>query len=253
MQTWKQTIIRLSALVLGLTALSLPNFILTAKAAPSYSSPSYGVDEVFFGSGGVNDANSASYNARASLGDLGVGNSSSSSYQAYAGFTTTDLPFLEFFVSPVSQDLGLLESGTPKATTATFTVRTYLANGYAVVSNSQSPKNGSYNMQTLSTPAAFSANTEQFGINLTTNNVAGIGAFGANPLQLPDPTFAYGYVMPDYANSNLFKYLAGDIIAKSDRSTSNTEFTISYFFNISNTTPAGQYVFIHDLVTTSTF
>ena len=67
--------LRLSGILIMLAVFVVPNIVLTVKAQPTYSSPSYGVDQVFFGSGGVNDANSANYNARASLGDTGVGNS----------------------------------------------------------------------------------------------------------------------------------------------------------------------------------
>jgi hypothetical protein len=64
-------------------------------AAPEYTSPNYGIDEVFMGAGGLNDATSTNYQARASLGDIAVGNGLSSLYQLWAGFTTTYDPYIE--------------------------------------------------------------------------------------------------------------------------------------------------------------
>ena len=69
----KQTIWRLFAVMLLVGALLSPMAVVQlALAAPTYSSTNYGVDEVFMGAGGLNDASSASYRARASLGDTGV-------------------------------------------------------------------------------------------------------------------------------------------------------------------------------------
>lgn len=254
MGTYTQILKRLAVVTAMVVVMATPTFIVNiAGAAPTYSSPTYGVDEVFMGAGGVNDASSASYKARASLGDTVVGNSSSTAYQAYGGFTTTDLPYLEFSVSAVNQDLGLLTPGTPKVLTATFGVRTYLASGYTVVSNSDPPKNGSYTMANLTTPTAYSSGTEQFGINLASNNIVGVGAFGAVPAQVPDSNYAYGYATADYDTANLFKYVKGDVIARSDKSSSTTNYTVSYLYSTSDTTAGGEYRFIHDLVVTSTF
>jgi hypothetical protein len=222
-----------------------------AQAEPTYKSSNYGVDEVFMGAGGLNDASSASYRARASLGDLTVGNSSSANFQTYNGFTTTEEPFIEFYVSNTNVNLGLLTAGTPKVTTATFNIRTYLASGYVIVSNSEPPQNNSYTMQNLSSQTASITNTEQFGINLAANNIAGIGDFGAVPVQVPTGTYSFGYATDTYNDSNLFKYVAGDVIARSDSSSGETDYTISYLFNISPITPGGEFVFIHDLVATS--
>ncbi|MEI6237183.1 MAG: hypothetical protein WCP03_01100, partial [Candidatus Saccharibacteria bacterium] len=124
----KQTIKRLVAISIILGVICAPIVIANlAQAAPTYKSSNYGVDEVFMGAGGLNDASSASYSARASLGDLTVGNTSSASYQAYGGYTTTTDPFIEVLVNGGTTDLGYLSETATKYTTGTFTVRTYLA------------------------------------------------------------------------------------------------------------------------------
>ena len=203
-----------------------------------------------WGLAGLNDASSANYRARASLGDLTVGNASLT-YQAYGGFTTTTDPYIEFSVNNTNVNLGLLSIDNPSVTTATFTMRTYLASGYVVISNSEPPRNSNYNMQNLSSQTASVPGTEQFGINLAANNLVGIGDFGAIPAQIPTGTYSYGYATDTYNDSNLFKYVAGDVIAQSDSSSGETDYTISYLFNISPVTPGGEFRFIHDLVATS--
>lgn len=248
---WKQTILRYSGIFIALGVFIAPGLYMHALAAPTYVSPSYGVDEVFFGSGGVNDANSANYNARASLGDTGVGNSESSLYQLYGGFTTTEVPFLEFVVNAVNVDLGTLTTGSASTGTATFTVKTYLASGYAVTTTSDAPQNGSYTMTNMAATAASSPGTEQFGINLRANTSP--TNVGADPVQLPDSSFSYGQAAAGYNTVNQYKYVKGDIIAFSNESSGITEYTMTYLMNIKSTTPGGIYLMNHNLVATSTF
>ena len=81
---------KLVLLVIGM--LLLPSKVL----AQVPSSSSYQVPESTFSSGGDINANSASYNARATAGLLAVGQGDSTSYTAMPGFVTPDDEFLEF-------------------------------------------------------------------------------------------------------------------------------------------------------------
>ncbi len=247
----KQTLVRTSLIGLLLGILIIPGIVVRVQAAPTYVSPSYGVDEVFFGAGGVNDASSASYRARASLGDTGVGNSASSLYQLYGGFTTTEAPFLEFVVNAVNVDLGVQNTSSATTGTATFTVKAYLASGYVVTTISDPPKNGSYTIANMATTTTSTPGTEQFGINLRANTSP--STVGANPVQLPDASFSFGQVSADYNVPNQFKYVKNDVIAYSDKSSGITQFTMTYLMNIKSTTPGGTYVMDHNLVATGTF
>jgi hypothetical protein len=223
--------------------------------AQTYTSPSYEVDEVFMGPGGLNDASSANYNARATLGDTAVGNSESANFQAYGGFTTTDDPYIEVTVAGGNIDLGYLSESQTTTTTATFSVKTYLANGYNVVIGSDPPTVGGsnpYALATNSTPTAPAApGTEQFGMNLVANTSP--TTFGANPVQDPSATFSNGQVDADYATPNLFMYQKNDRIAFSNESSGFTNFTISYIFNIDEITPSGEYTFEQIIIATSVF
>jgi hypothetical protein len=242
---WKQT----TKIVLFLTA-AVILFPLSVYAAQS-SSSNYQVNEVFFGSGGELSACSTSYCSKQSLGETSSGNTASNNFQAQAGFNTDRQPYIEFIVSNTNIDLGELKSTITKTATASFSVKSYLSHGYVVVNASDPPSNNSYTMQPMALPAASVVGTEQFGINLVANTSP--GTFGADPVKVPDNTFSYGQVAGDYAVANLFKYSKGETVAFSDKSTSETQFTVSYLFNVSNITPGGTYVLRHVLVATGTF
>ncbi|HET6924749.1 MAG TPA: hypothetical protein VFH39_02900 [Candidatus Saccharimonadales bacterium] len=216
------------------------------------SSSSYGVDEAFFGNGGQFNACSSTYCSNQTAGELGVGNSKSDSYQVQAGSDITDrAPYLEFIVNNSTVDLGTLTTTTTATATATFSVKTYLAGGYTVVNASPGPQNGGYTLHTLSTPTGSSIGNEQFGMNLVANTNP--ASFGAGPQQAPDSTFGFGQVASGYDTPNLYKYVNGDTIAYSNSSSGETDYTISYIYNISNLTPGGFYTLYHDLVATSTY
>jgi hypothetical protein len=236
-----------------------------AATALQAQSSTYGVDEAFFGNGGELNACSTTYCTKQAAGDLAVGNSASASYQTQAGGLVTDrIPSLELIVNNPNADIGILTTTTTHVTSATFSVKSYLAGGYVVQTSSPGPKNGSYTMQGLSSPTGSSIGNEQFGINLKANSCPGAapalpakggctGSFGANPSQAPDSTFSFGFSAPGYDTADQYKYVDGDIIAKSDTSSGETDYTVSYLYNISNVTPGGTYVLDQSIVATSTF
>lgn len=215
------------------------------------SSTNYKVEETFFGTGGELDACSSQYCSRQSAGETAVGNTSSTNYQAQAGFNTTDVPFLEFNVTNGAVDLGVLSTSSTATTTGTFSVRAYLASGYVVLNASDPPRNGAYSINALTTPTAASTGTEQFGINLVANTSP--TTLGANPAQAPDATFGFGTAATGYNTANQYKYVKGDTVAQSTKSSGTTNFTVSYIYNISNVTPGGTYTFNHNLVVIATY
>lgn len=217
-------------------------------------SGSYGTDQTFFGSGGELNACSAGgtgYCSKQSAGELTIGNTKGTGYQAYAGFNTTDVPFLEFVVTAANIDLGVLNSATTARANGTFSVRAWQAGGYTVATTSNPPTNGSYIMAAPATPTASAVGTEQFGINLVANTSP--ATFGAAPAQVPDSTFSFGIAEPGYNTANVYKYVKNDIVARANSSTSITNYTVSYIFNINPKTPGGTYKFNHILVATGTY
>lgn len=245
MRAWKQT------LKIGLVSIAGVLLLPVSVVAIQSSSNNYQVNEVFFGSGGQLEACSGSFCSKQSAGELTTGRTASPNFVAQGGFNTDRLPYLEFTVGTTNVDLGELTSTTTKTANATFNVKTYLAQGYVVTNASDPPKNGSYTMKTLTIPTASAVGTEQFGINLVANTSP--VTFGANPTQEPDSTFGFGQATADYSSPNQYKYAKGDVVAQSSLSTSYTNYTVSYLFNISNVTPGGSYLLQHNLVATATF
>ena len=238
------------AILTGMLILLLAPAVAFA-GAPQSASTNYQVNEVFFGSGGSLNSCSSSYCTKQSAGEVAIGNTASSSYQAQAGFNTDRNPYIQISVNNTHIDVGTLTTSTTATANANFTVKAYLASGYVVTTVSPPPTNGGYTMQALSTPTASSTGVEQFGMNLRANSAP--ITFGADPDQLPDSTFSFGQVEPNYDTPNAYMYHQGDAIAYSSKSSGNTEYTLSYIFNISHVTPGGTYTFDDVLVATGTY
>lgn len=224
--------------------------------AQTSSSSNYRVDEYQFGVGAENDLSSTNYRAQGSAGSLGVGNSSSTNYDSTNGFLTANQPYLEFVVNASTVDLGVLDTSTTASGTGTFYVRTYLSSAYSVITMSQPPTNESGAvLDGMSVAAAPSVGVEQFGMNLVDNNTPNIGS---NPVNTPDDSYADGEAAPGYATADQFKYVVGDVVARSaktagNQATGRTDYTISYVANIAPLTAAGKYDMNHDLVVVATY
>jgi hypothetical protein len=229
-----------------LTLLIIPLMLPLPVYAVNSSSTNYKVNQILFGAGGTLNDTSTNYSAQVTVGETGEGNVSSTNYQAYAGFNTTEKPYLEAVVTGTNLNLGVLSKSSTATATATFYVRAWDSSGYIVQTNAAAPTNGSYNMHTNTTPTANTIGTEQFGMNLVANTSP--VSFGANPSQTT--AFAYGAAYGNYATTNQYAYNNGDTIAQATKNTSSTIYTISYIFNISGSTPGGQYVFNQNLVVT---
>lgn len=223
--------------------------------AVSSSSNNYRVDEFQFGVGANNDMNSASYNANASVGSLGVGRSASTNYNMEAGFVTPNEPFLEVFINDTSVDLGTLDDVSTSKGNATFWVRSYISSNYVVQTMSPPPTSESgRQLVPKSVLGAPTIGNEEFGINLVANS----SSFGSDPYNVPDDNFADGTAATGYDTADSFKYNTGDIIARSAKTASKqavgrTDYTISYIANINAITPAGLYSMKHNIVVSATY
>ncbi len=224
---------------LGILLLVL--FFPFSIVAAQYNSTNYKVNETFFGTGGDLDNSSAHYTAKTTTGELAVGNISSPNFQAFAGFNTTNRIVLELNVVGGVFDLGVLDITQAHAASTTFTVRNYLSNGYTVQVVGATPTNSGHALANMGSAGPSSPGTEQFGINLASNNLSGVGPFGAVPAQLPDSTFGFGVADSPYNVSNSFKYVDGDTIAHSTKSTGITQYTLSMMANVSRRTAGGAY------------
>lgn len=250
---WRQGLMALG----GFMALFFVVLAPSVLAAES-SSSNYSVDRVFFGAGGELEACSDNYCSKQTAGEVAAGHTAGSAFRAQAGFNVEREPYIAFSVAGNTTDLGYLSKTSATYTEATFAVKTYLSSGYVVQLASNPPTNtspGGYMLNALSTPTASTPGTEQFGVNLVENTTScgAPGDFGAGPVQVPDNTFSFGEVASGYDTCGLFKYVKEDVVASSDRSTGETDFTISFIYNVEDLTPSGEYVFNGALVATATF
>lgn len=226
-----------------------PSFAL---ASPS-TSTNYQVNESAFSSGSGIDSNSASYNARGSVGDLGVGEANSTSYGAFAGPISPEDEYLELNITNGTVNLGTINTTTTGTGTSTFYVRTYINGGYVIVTMSPPPTNGTKTLAGMASTALSSQGTEQFGINLVANTLPVVQ--GANPSQQPNGSFANGIAAAGYATTNQYKYVVGGTIAQSGsgRAWGQTNYTISYIANAGPVTSGGLFSANHDIVCVPTY
>ncbi len=227
------------------------------------SSSNYQVGEVTFGAGGsLNDCSTGptGYCAKMTAGEIAAGNTAGTAFQAQAGFNTDRQPYLAFSVAAGSTDLGTLSTVATATSTGTFAVKTYLASGYVVQLASDPPTNNSstpHQINPLTSATASSIGTEQFGLNVVQNLTScatpAPANFGADPVQVPDNTFSFGTVASGYNTCGKFKYNKGDTVVSSSKSSGETDYTLSFIYNISPVTPDGLYNFNGTLVATSTF
>ncbi|MBX4201387.1 hypothetical protein KW803_00625 [Candidatus Saccharibacteria bacterium] len=238
--------------------LLLVTAITSGLASAQYNSSNYKANEVFFGTGGDNNQSSANYKASVSAGALGVGQVSSSNYQAYSGFLTPNEPFLEFSIDTSNVNLGALDPSSTGTGTANFHVRAYINTGYTVQTVSQPPSYtsglSSHTLAPMTSLGTSTIGTEQFGMNLRQNNSP--ASFGNDPSPQPNGTYATGVAATGYDTPDQYKYNVGDIIAQTPPGSSGwgqTNFTISYIANMGSLTPAGDYMMIHDLVVVATY
>ena len=206
--------------------------------AESSSSSSYKVLDTQFGSSSTVQTCSASYCAKASLGDVVAGSSSSSGNTAYFGSVSGSNPLLELIVGSGSYALGDLDTSTTATITMTAQVRSYLSSGYVLQIVGTPPKINNHTISALSSATASEPGTEQFGINAVANTNPNVGN---NPAQVPSTDTSFGTVNSGYDTPNLFKFSSGDVVAQSTSSSGRTDYTISMIVNISSVTPAGRY------------
>lgn len=245
-----QTLFRFSLVTLTIAVI----FGATAVFAQQSSSPTYQVNEVFFGTGGELNACSGTYCSKQSAGELTVGNTKGTAFQAQAGFNTDRTPWLEVDVTKSAVNLGDITPTSTGYDYAAFTVKSYLAYGYVVQIYGSAPTNSGHVIPPLATASAVNPGTEQFGINLRDNTAPNIGA---DPVQRPDGSFSGAYSFGNYVSGyntpDSYKYVSGDTIAESLSSSGYTDYTISYIMNITAITPGGTYTTNHSVVATSTF
>ncbi len=206
--------------------------------ADTASSSNYQMTQTQFGVSSNQQNCSSQYCAKASIGDPASGKSDSSTKTATFGTIEGGEPLLEVIVQPGQSDLGILTTDKTSSKTMIVQIRNYLSSGYVLQITGQSPTYAGHALNTPTTPTAATPGTEQFAINAAANTTP---AIGANAVQVPDNLTSFGTVAASYSTPNLFKYVSGDVVASSTKSSGRTDYTISMIVNVANSTPAGRY------------
>ena len=248
----------LAVYAIGLAA-AWPSLAMAVNPGdPSYKSTNYGINVSYVGPGGDIQGTSTSFKSEgATLGDTGVGNSTSTNFQANSGFNTTSDPRLSFTVNTGSVDLGVLSTIIASTATATFSVLNYTSYGYVVSLVGATPSNSGHPLTALASDTASVNGSEQFGINMVANTSP--VTVGANPVQDQSGTTTFGFgragtgAGTPYAQTNLYRYVSGETIASAPKSSGITNYTMSFMANISTSTPGGKYSGPMTLICTGTY
>lgn len=224
-----------------------------AVYADSLESSHYKFVETDLGGGGLVPSYSAHYQSAQSTGDTAIGNAKSTNFQTEAGSQTTADPALSFSINNASASFGSFSPTATATATSQFSVSNYTSYGYTVQIVGDTPHNGSHTIPAMATDAQnptipSQPGTEQFGINLVKNTLPDV--FGADP---DHGEFGVGSPAPNYSNPNQFRFVSGETIATSPKSSGVTTYTISYIINVSGLTPGGHYTSKQALVCTGTF
>jgi hypothetical protein len=239
---------RLRRGIYAFLAIAFCFFVGTHPLYAVTQSTNYKFDETAIGSGGLNQSSSANYIGRDSVGDIGVGTSASGNYQVAAGSTTTNDPALSVSIGGSSVGFNSFSASAATTTTANFTVLNYTSYGYVVQLVGNPPSNGSTTISAMTTTGPSVAGTSQFGINLVANTSP--VSVGANP---NTGQFGYGSASANYGTSNQYRYVSGETIAQSTKSSGLTTYTITYLINVDPLTPGGIYTSNQTLIITGTY
>ena len=220
----------------------------TPTLAETLQSNNFKIDESSVGTSGPLNAGSLNYGITDATGDLGVGNSASSSFQIEAGSKTSPDPVLAFAVTSSTANFGSFSTSSASVATATFSVLNYTSYGYVAQIVGYPPTNGSHTIPGMSVSGPSQPGTEQFGINLVANTLP--VSLGANP---DNGLFGFGSIKTDYATPNTYRYVSGETIAEAPKSSGITNYTISYIVNVGGLTPGGIYTSDQTLIVTGTY
>jgi hypothetical protein len=236
--------------VLGLFAVALYLLFCASSTglADTLKSSNFQFEETALGGSGLIGSQSANFQVTTSTGILGLDTSASPNLQVEAGNLTTNDPALSFAVNNGNIGFGSFSAGSTATATTTFQVINYTSYGYVVQVLGTAPTNGSHTITPMASTAPSQAGTDQFGINLVANTSP--TSLGANP---DHGQFGFGAATTDYGTSNNYRFVSGETIAQSPKSSGQTIYTISYIVNVNTLTPAGAYYANQTLICTGTY
>ncbi|MFY9461706.1 MAG: hypothetical protein WAP51_00695 [Candidatus Sungiibacteriota bacterium] len=141
---------------------------------------------------------------------------------------------MTFTLGATSVALGTLSSSAVTSGSHTVTLATNAPSGLTLSYTGTTLTSGANTITAMSTAAASSVGTEQFGINSKLNTAPAVGAECSG--SAPIAAAATGY-----ATVNSYKFVTGETIISSAAGINSTSCTLSYIANIAGATEAGSY------------
>lgn len=130
-------------------------------------------------------------------------------------------------------DLGNLSTIRPSYASSQLSGATNDNTGYSVSVIGTTMTSGNNAISRLSSPTSSSPGSEQFGINLVSNNSPTVGANATGP--------GTATATSDYSKKNKYKFKTGEVIVSSNVATDYKRFTVSYLVNITSNQAPGDY------------
>jgi hypothetical protein len=223
-------------------------FTPSKTVADTLQSSHYQFDESVLGGGGLSASSSSNYQVSDSIGEAAVGGSNSAGFGFNGGNKTSADPTLSFAINTSLANFGSFSPALTATATASFSVSDYTSYGYVVQILGNAPQNGSHTIPALATTSPSQTGTEQFGMNLVANTSP--TSLGANPVYGPN---GVGAASSNYGTANNYRYVSGETIAASTKSSGQTTYTASYIINVTSLTPGGQYSSNQTLICTGTY
>jgi len=131
------------------------------------------------------------------------------------------------------EDLDELSPTETKYATTQMVAGTNAFGGYTISAVGTTMTSGNKVISNLTTPQLSVIGTQQFGLNLALNTIPNVGASVSG--------VGVGFATPDYNTVNQYKYLPGDVVARSLTSSERNKFTSSYIVNIAADQAPGVY------------
>lgn len=184
--------------------------------------------------GGGEDQSSDNYNLQDTLGEFGVGTSSSTNYGIRAGFRQMDFfegdQVLSLSIGTGSLELGELSTGSAAATSTTMVMDTNSITGLSVTytgSTLTCGACGGTNTVTAigATSAASSVGSSQFGFNVVYSS-------GTSPVASSTA---------NYGTAGNYAFNSTDEVVTSSGQINETTFDLNYIANISGSETSGTY------------
>lgn len=233
------------------------------------ASSNYSMNESELGAGGDFSGFSSNYSfipsiddGGSTLGETGVGNSSSTNYQTNGGLNPTAQPSLSLTVDVTPASLGLLSTSSANTATASFSVSNYTSYGYVVQVVGTPPSYGGHQLAAMTGNAGLGGDAsqngvEQFGMNLVLNHSPANPVVGSADPACQVAGFCFGVAgdgtTAKYATDGRYRYVSGETIASGPKSSGVTNYVITFLANQSTTTPSGAYSGNLAIVATGTY